>query len=295
MTPQTIFRALPQKDGTLVQLYGPWQLKSAFQPIFSLGLGQVEIAGFEGLIRPFLAGRNLSPGFFFKNITKADRFAIETLTRDLHMKNAATLPVKNAMLFVNIDPSAFNNILDVSAALSGIRRIWAKTGASPSKLVCEITEQKCKTPALLYSLADAIKANGFKLAIDDYGSDHSDAERLARLRPDIVKFDGRWVTRLLGTKAGYDLLKSMVAQFSGRGIETVFEGIEELWQLELSEMTGTTFVQGFALARPEIAPTTFGRFIAPPQNLKQREMQDALRDVCFTSVTPARSFRKYAA
>ena len=292
MSAQTISRALPQKNGTEVQLYGPWQLKSAFQPIFSLKTGRAEIAGFEGLIRPFLAGRNLTPGFFFKNITKADRFAIETLTRDLHMKNAATLPVKNAMLFVNIDPSAFTSILDVSAALSSIRRIWAKTGASPSKLVCEITEQKVKTPALLYSLSDAIKANGFKLAIDDYGSDHSDAERLARLRPDIVKFDGRWVTRLLGTKAGYELLKTMVSQFTGRDIATVFEGIEELWQLELTEMTGTTYVQGFALARPEIAPTTFARFLPAPQNLKQREMHDALRDIGLSS---ARSFRKYAA
>ncbi len=295
MTPQTISRALPQKDGTLVQLYGPWQLKSAFQPIFSLKPGGAVIAGFEGLIRPYLAGRNFTPGFFFKNITKAERFAMETLTRDLHMKNAATLPVKNVMLFFNIDPSAFNNILDVSAALAGIRRSWAKSGASPHMLVCEITEQKSKTPALLVSLADAIKANGFKLAIDDYGSDHSDAGRLARLRPDIVKFDGRWVTRLLGTKAGYDLLKSMVVQFTARGIETVFEGIEELWQLELTEMTGTTYVQGFVFARPEIAPTTFGRFIAAPKTLKQREMQDALRDIGVTSATPARSLRKYAA
>jgi predicted signal transduction protein with EAL and GGDEF domain len=49
----------------------------------------------------------------------------------------------------------------------------------------------------------------------------------------------------------------MVATFAEQGIETVFEGIEEGWQLELAERSGATMVQGYALARPEIAPTSF--------------------------------------
>ena len=49
----------------------------------------------------------------------------------------------------------------------------------------------------------------------------------------------------------------MVTSFAEQGIETVFEGIEEGWQLELAEKAGASMVQGFVLARPEIVPAVF--------------------------------------
>jgi EAL domain-containing protein (putative c-di-GMP-specific phosphodiesterase class I) len=80
------------------------------------------------------------------------------------------------------------------------------------------------------------------------------------LKPDIVKFDAQWITRLMETGPGFALLHAMVTTFTDQGIETVFEGIEEGWQLELAERCGATLVQGYALARPELAPTSFARF-----------------------------------
>ncbi len=270
MSDATLSHMVAFDNGTHGALFGSWQLKSAFQPIFTLGTGHAEIAGFEALIRPFLAGRAASPATLFRTVKGGERGALETVTRDLHMRNAATLPVKGALLFINLDPSAFSDLLEISQALASVRRQWAKTGNAPRRLVCEITEGKAKSPALLFSLADTIRANGFRLAIDDYGAKESDAARLSRLRPDIVKLDGRWVTRLMQTKAGYGHAKDMVQRLAGLGIETVFEGIEELRELELSESAGATFVQGYALARPEIAPTSFARFIAPavPQSAR---------------------------
>lgn len=271
-------RQMPQKDGTQAVLFGPWLLKSAFQPIFTLRTGKAEIAGFEGLVRPFMAARASSPATLFRTTQGPDRRRLETVTRDLHMANAATLPVKNAMLFINLDPSTFSDRMGIAEALSGLRKQWAKTGAAAQRLVCEITEGKAKSPALLFALADTIRANGFKLAIDDYGADDSDAERLAKLRPDIVKFDGRWITRLMETKPGYSHIKDMARRFCDHGIETVFEGIEQLRQLELSEAAGATYVQGFVLARPKIAPTTFGRFVeATPQNAREILRAAAIR------------------
>jgi EAL domain-containing protein (putative c-di-GMP-specific phosphodiesterase class I) len=279
MSEPTISRSLPQKDGTQGWLFGPWQLRSAFQPIFSLKSGKAEIAGYEGLIRPFLAERAVTPGVFFSNIENRDRMRVETITRDLHLMNCVHLPVKTAMMFVNIDPSAFNNLMDISQTLSSIRRLWAKTGKPANRLVCEIIEKKVKSPALLFQLTDAIRANGFKLAVDDYGAEHSDAERLARLRPNIVKFDGRWIARLMATRAGYGQIKAMAHEMHERKIETVFEGIETLEQLELSELCNATYVQGFALARPEIAPTTFARFVMPAMPKTIDGAREALRDI----------------
>jgi EAL domain-containing protein (putative c-di-GMP-specific phosphodiesterase class I) len=75
-----------------------------------------------------------------------------------------------------------------------------------------------------------------------------------------VKFDAHWITRLMASGPGFALLEAMVAEFRGRGILNLFEGIEEPWQLDLAQKCGVDMVQGFVLARPEIAPTTFGIF-----------------------------------
>jgi EAL domain-containing protein (putative c-di-GMP-specific phosphodiesterase class I) len=279
MAEPTLSRALPLKDGTQGWQFGAFQLRSGFQPIFTLKSGKAEIAGYEGLIRPFLAGRALKPSLFFQNSASQDRLRIETITRDLHLTNCVHLPGREAMVFVNIDPSAFNNILDVSETLAGIRRKWAKTGKPAGKLVCEIIESQVKSPALLYQLADAIRASGFKLAVDDYGAEHSDAQRLVRLKPNIVKFDGRWLRHLMGTREGFSQIKAMARKMHEAKIETVFEGIETLGQLELSEYCSATYVQGYALARPELAPTTFGRFVKPLRETTADGARQALRDI----------------
>jgi EAL domain-containing protein (putative c-di-GMP-specific phosphodiesterase class I) len=52
----------------------------------------------------------------------------------------------------------------------------------------------------------------------------------------------------------------MVSAFEQQGIKTLFEGIEEGWQLELAEQSGASMVQGFALARPQIVPADFHAF-----------------------------------
>ncbi|TIM59960.1 MAG: EAL domain-containing protein, partial [Mesorhizobium sp.] len=91
---------------------------------------------------------------------------------------------------------------------------------------------------------------------DAYGAEESDINRIKELRPDIVKFDANWIMQLMESGAGFALLTAMVASFEQQGIRTVFEGIEEGWQLELAEKSGASMVQGFALARPELAPTS---------------------------------------
>lgn len=280
-----ISRSLPQTDGTQGWLFGPWQLRSAFQPIFTLKSGKAEIAGYEGLIRPFLAERPVNPALFFRSIEKRDRMQVETLTRDLHLSNLKCLPAKDALMFVNIDPSAICSVLDISQTLASIRKSWTKTKKPANRLVCEIIEKNVKSPALLFSLTDAIKANGFGLAIDDYGAEHSDAKRLAHLRPNIVKFDRRWVTRMLNTPSGYGQIKVFTAKMHGNGIATVFEGIETLKQLELSELCGATYIQGFALAKPEIAPTSFQRFVKSSAPRTSSEALAALRHIAIDAAT----------
>ena len=249
-----------QDDGTSAGVWGVFVLKSAFQPIFAFDRGKVTIAAFEGLVRPFRDGEGLSPSTFFNLIAPGDRLHVETLTRTLHLLNAGACLDPKAAIFVNFDPSLFSERAIADSALRDMRLVLHEADVDPRRIVCEVTEQKSASSEALHNFVQALRAHGFRIAVDDYGAHDSDIERIRVLKPDIVKFDAQWITRLMESGPGFALLYAMVANFTDQGIETVFEGIEEGWQLELAERSGASMVQGYALARPEIAPTSFAQF-----------------------------------
>jgi EAL domain-containing protein (putative c-di-GMP-specific phosphodiesterase class I) len=251
-----------QDDGTSTGVWGTHTLKSAFQPIFAFHGGKLSITAFEGLIRPFRDGEPWSPLAFFNSIPAADRLHVETLTRTLHLLNAAACLAREASIFVNFDPSVFTEPAIAEAALRDMRLVLHEADIDPRRVVCEVTEQKSASEEALFGFVGALKANGFRIAVDDYGAEDSDMNRIKELRPDIVKFDAKWITRLMESGPGFALLTAMVSTFAAQGIRTVFEGIEEGWQLDLAEKSGASMVQGYALARPEIAPTSFAVFSA---------------------------------
>ena len=249
-----------QQDGTSTGVWGVFALKSAFQPIFAFRPGgQLEITAFEGLIRPFRNGEGLSPGAFFNAVPASDRMHVETLARTLHLLNAGACLDPATSLFVNFDPSLFSEPTVARNALRDMRLVLHEAQIEPSRIVCEVTEQRAAEGAL-HMFVQALRDHGFRIAVDDYGAEESGIQRINALKPDIVKFDAHWITRLMSSGPGFALLEAMVSEFRDRGILNLFEGIEETWQLELAEKCGVDMVQGFVLARPELAPTSFAAF-----------------------------------
>lgn len=249
-----------QEDGTSTGVWGVFRLKSAFQPIFAFRPGErLEVTAFEGLIRPFRDGEGLAPGAFFNAVPAADRMHVETLTRTLHLLNAGACLDPSAALFVNFDPSLFSQPEVARNALRDMRLVLHEAAIDPARVVCEVTEQRAAESAL-HLFVQALRDHGFRIAVDDYGAEESGIQRINALKPDIVKFDAHWITRLMRSGPGFALLEAMVSEFRDRGILNLFEGIEETWQLELAERCGVDMVQGYVLARPEIAPTSFAAF-----------------------------------
>lgn len=247
-------------DGTSRGVWGSYVLCSAFQPIFEFRGGKLVISAFEGLIRPFREGESVPPGRFFKSIPAQDRLEVETLTRTIHLLNAGKFLDPAARLFVNFDPSVFTDTAIADRVLREMRLTLHEAGIDHHRIVCEVTEHKVASHEALMGFVAALRQNGFKIAVDDYGADDSDMNRIRELKPEIVKFDAAWIVKLMDSAPGYDLLRTMVSTFNDWGIETLFEGIEEHWQLELAEKCDVRMVQGFVLARPQIVPTEFSIF-----------------------------------
>ena len=284
-----------QNDGTSTGVWGIYTLQSAFQPIFAFRNGKLSVVAFEGLIRPFRDGEPQSPMAFFSTCPAADRLHVEALTRTLHLLNAGACLPQEASIFVNFDPSVFTERSIADNALREMRLVLHEAGIDPGRVVCEVTEQRSASQETLHSFVAALKGNGFRIAVDDYGADDSDINRIKELRPDIVKFDATWITQLMESGAGFALLTTMVKSFEEQGIRTVFEGIEEGWQLELAEKSGASMVQGFVLARPELAPTSFRVFGKTPDPVAAASDASTASTVAPRTARPAKAFGRRVA
>lgn len=250
-----------QADRSSIGVWGLYQLKSAFQPIFAFSGGRLKAVAFEGLIRPTRDGQPISPGEFFATFTAVERFHIETLTRTLHFLNAAEFIDSRTSIFVNFDPRVFTDDEASEGALRDMRLVLHEAGIEPRRVVCELTENQTASEEALQGFVRALRENGFRIAVDDYGADDSDMNRIRELKPDIVKFDSVWISRLMDSSAGVGLLKAMVGAFEDQGIQTIFEGLEESWQLDVAEACGVSMVQGYVVARPQTVPADFSAFL----------------------------------
>ena len=238
---------------SVVAAWGGHVLHTAFQPIFRFSNdgGLVQI-GAEALLRPFLGAAPVPPLRFFERVEQGDLASLELVTGRLHIANAARHLAPGQWLFLNFDPSILMTASLWRSTITTMQVALRDAGIAPDCVVCEMTEQKSGSDRALVNFVRALRAEGCKVAVDDYGSHDSDRSRIDMLKPDVVKFDAGWVTRLMNSGAGFTLLTEMVETFKNQRILTVFEGIETDLQLRLAEQAGATMVQGYVLAKPVI-------------------------------------------
>jgi EAL domain-containing protein (putative c-di-GMP-specific phosphodiesterase class I) len=247
-----------EDDGSWTATYGAFTLQSALQPIFSQDDdGYLEIQAFEGLIRPSRNGEPVRPAEFFPQVAREDSLMIDSLCRTLHIFNTGALRRSNAKLFVNFHPGLFVTDADIRREVEMMKLATHEAGLTPDRIVCEITQKENDSADMLSNFASRLRQRGFRIALDEYGADERDSVRLKLLKPDYLKFQAEWVKDFLENSAGSALLRVMVAQFREQGILAIFEGLEDLRQVDQSRLLGVPLVQGYALARPQLAPTTF--------------------------------------
>ncbi|MBP2558305.1 EAL domain-containing protein (putative c-di-GMP-specific phosphodiesterase class I) [Neorhizobium galegae] len=259
MTPRSIFANLVRSDnGSFSTIYGPFLLQSALQPIFRSGPETgLAIEAFEGLLRASRDNEPVSPGEFFPLVSPVDMADVDSILRTIHILNTGRLNRARAGIFVKFHPGLFRTPQEMRQEVDRIKVASHEAGLAPERIVCEISERSGAADDTVVAFTEHMQAIGFRIAIDDYGARDSDLDRLKRIRPDYVKFEAAWVRDFLDNSAGYALLRVIVRQMLDDGIEPIFEGLEELWQVDLCEELGVPLMQGYALARPELAPTTF--------------------------------------
>lgn len=254
----TFTHLMRETDGSFSFTYGPFILYTALQPIFSQDDdGLLDIQAFEGLVRPTRNSEPVRPAQFFPVVAPQDFPMIDSRCRTLHIANTGLLHRSAAKLFVNFHPRIFVTNEAIAEEVEQILSATKEAGMTPDRIVCEITQRENDSADMLYRFVRELHSHGFKIAIDDYGAGESDINRIKVMKPDYVKFEASWVKSFMENSAGSALLRLMVNQFRDDGIEVIFEGLEEIWQVDLCRELGVNLMQGYALSQPELAPTSF--------------------------------------
>lgn len=259
MSERSIFSNLVrQPDGAFGAAYGPFLLQSALQPIFSERPdGRLQIAAFKGLIRASAGDMPCSPAEFFARVPEEERTAVDGLCRSLHILNAGALGRREAALIINFHAGLYTTPQAIRQEVEWLRLAAHEAGLPPARIACEIREHPQDELDMLASFAARLHGAGFAIAIDNYMGEDRDLARLERLKPQFVTFDTAWLRSFAENSAGLALLRVVIGQFAHKGIRAIVGGIEEPEMIALCRDMGGPLMQGYLLARPEPAPTSF--------------------------------------
>jgi len=229
-----------------------FNIEPHFQPIVDLVTG--EVLGYELLSRG--AGLLRSPVELFEHARRCgSTWELERACRLAALRGIADLPAatrSNHLFFLNVSPDVLENPRFVAGfTLNTVERY----GLSQERIVIEITERVSIGDYARFEAAIRHYASqGFRIALDDFGSGHSGLVTLISSRPHFLKLDMA-VTRGVHHDAYKQMIvKSVVALAGNIGAELVAEGVECWEELESLVSHGVRYAQGFLLGRPAAQP-----------------------------------------
>lgn len=240
-----VFRSIGERSIIIANAVEEKGIVPYFQPIVDVKTGGIEAV--EVLSRIHLPDRILGAHEF---IEIAERTGVIHKV-DFAVMEQAFKKIREAgyqgKVFVNLSPRAFV----LAEFIPEVTRLTTEAGISPEKVVFEITERDTvRSLAVLEKFVQAVKEQGFGLAIDDFGSGFSSFQYLKHLPVDYVKIEGDFIVNMTNDLRDRAFVHSIANLSRELGIKTVAEYVEREEVLRFVDEAGITFAQGYYIGRP---------------------------------------------
>jgi EAL domain-containing protein (putative c-di-GMP-specific phosphodiesterase class I) len=231
-------------------IFTPEKITPYFQPILSAD--SKSVYSYEILGRYIDDnGEVRSLGNFFNDDNTSNE---EALRIDRHIRREAMRRYaeekRDEYLFINIRLAWLLQFAENPEEMLTLQ--WAKEfDITPDKLVIEITEEEFNANETYIRTIIHYKNVGCRIALDDYGKKASDIERLAKIKPDIIKINMDYIHRTENSYHYREYLQSVADFAESVGIEVLYEGIETQKQLDICMSLKGRYYQGFLIAMPQ--------------------------------------------
>ena len=246
------------------------ELTVFYQPKYNVQCDPPKLCSAEALIRwkhPELG--MVPPGRFIPlfegngQISAVDSFVWDEAARQIaewREKFRITLPVSVNLSRVDVfDPT-------LEARLEGLIERY---GLEHRALKLEVTESAYTDNAeQMIELINRLRAKGFEIEMDDFGSGYSSLNMLSYMPIDVLKMDMQFVHNITQSEKDFKLVEVVLDIARYLKVPVVAEGVETEAQLKMLKGAGCDLVQGYYFSRP-LPPEEFERLIVKEQQIER--------------------------
>lgn len=100
-----------------------------------------------------------------------------------------------------------------------------------------------------------LKSLGYLLALDDFGSDRSNFNRLENLGVDFLKIDGQFIKGIDTNLRNQDIVESIASMAKKIGMQVIAEFVSNKAEFEMVKKLGIDYSQGYFFNAPSQSPT----------------------------------------
>jgi diguanylate cyclase (GGDEF)-like protein len=244
-----VFRTMGEKSMMILNAVEKRSVVPFFQPIINVADGRVEAIEVLSRIR-------MEDGSFViaeEYVAIAEKMGVMHKLDFIQLEKTLEAVEETGyggLLFINMSPRA----LVLNDFVQETRRISSRFNIDPTRLVFEITERETiKNMALLERFISTLRNEGFKLAIDDFGSGFSSFHYVKRFPIDFLKIEGEFILGMKNSEKDRALVRSIVSLSHDLGIRTVAEYVEDEAVFQQVIAQGIDLAQGFHIHRPNIS------------------------------------------
>ena len=233
-----------------------------YQPKFSIQGEEPALSSAEALVRwkhPQLG--MVSPGVFIplfeQNglIQELDSYIWQEAAaqvRDWRDRLGVTVPVSINISRVDMyDPQLVEKVVELAR----------RNGLSCGDLLLEVTESAYTGDTeMIVQKVSELRAHGFRIEMDDFGSGYSSLNMISTLPIDALKLDMQFIRTAFKDRKDTRLLEAVIQLAQTLDLPTIAEGVETAEQLLALKGMGCDIVQGYYFSRP-LPAQEFERFI----------------------------------
>jgi PAS domain S-box-containing protein/diguanylate cyclase (GGDEF)-like protein len=208
-----------------------------------------EISKFEVLAR-IQEFDKVIPPIVFLEAAKLSGLLIE-ITKVIVDKSFQEMATNNYTFSINITEEDLNQYYLKDFLLSKTKEY----GIDPTRVILEVLEGVSaigKTNHIDQLIS--LKESGFKIAIDDFGSEYSNFERILDMDIDFLKIDARYIKNIDKDQTSYEITKAISFFAKNAKIPTIAEFVHSQEVQNKLEELGVEFSQGYLFSEPSPKP-----------------------------------------
>lgn len=215
-----------------------------YQPIINNTTQRIE--KYEALARIILENEVIRPDYFIKAAELSGMLPI--ITRIMIEKSFYYFKDQPYEFSINIGEQDLNE----SYLVEFLTKTTQKYQINPNRVVIEVLEgiSAFATEQNLNQLNE-IKSLGFQLAIDDFGTQNSNFERVHRLDVDYIKIDGSFIKNMDSDINSYKIAQNITSFAKSMGAKVIAEFVHNESIYNKVMELGIDYTQGYYTGEPK--------------------------------------------